>query len=148
MKTIIEKDKWGENVTIKHVMSIGMTPIVPLFMSEFSKLIDQGHASSNMVGSNRSRAIYAEINNEVAGFIVYEIQEDVPKTCWIIFGTVLGHYRRRGLYKIMHTHLEQLVKHQGSTQIVSLVHVNNSSMLELSKQLNKHPVFYRVEKYL
>lgn len=144
--TVNSENNNNEKIIIKNVTSIGTTPIIPLFMKEFAKLIEQGYAANNMVGSNRSRAIYAEVNGEIAGFIVFEIQEDVAKTCWIIFGTVLEPYRRKGLYKTMYSHLEKLVKQQGSTQVVSLVHIDNHAMLELNKQLDRHPVFYRVEK--
>ena len=48
----------------------------------------------------------------------------------------------------MHSHLEIAAREQGSKQIFSLVHVNNTAMLELNKKLDKNPVFHRMEKYL
>lgn len=144
-----EKDNLGSDVAIKRALTLGTTPIVPIFMREFANLIDQGFTTNNMVATNKSKVIYVEIDNVIAGFIVYDIQhDDVSKTCWILFGTVLESFRRRGLYKIMHRHLEMAAKEQGSKQIFSLVHVNNTAMLELNKKLDKNPVFHRMEKYL
>lgn len=144
-----EKDNLGSDVAVKKALTLGTTPIVPIFMREFANLIDQGFTTNNIVATNKSKVIYVEINNAIAGFIVYDIQhDDVSKTCWILFGTVLEPFRRRGLYKIMHSHLEIAAREQGSKQIFSLVHVNNTAMLELNKKLDKNPVFHRMEKYL
>jgi ribosomal protein S18 acetylase RimI-like enzyme len=144
-----EKDKLGLDVKVKKAVTMGTTPIVPLFMKEYANLMSRGYTSNNMIATNKSKVLFVEIDDIIAGFIVYDIHHDeVSKTCWILFGTVLEAFRRRGLYAIMHKHLEMVAKEQGSKQIFSLVHVDNTAMLNLNKKLNKNPVYYRMEKYL
>jgi ribosomal protein S18 acetylase RimI-like enzyme len=143
-----ETDKLGSQVQIKYTANIGSSPVVAPFMHGYATLIEQGYAYSNLAGHNKNSAIYAEIDNEFAGFIVYDLQDDPAKTCWIIFGSVLEKFRRRGLYKIMHSHLENVVRKSNSKQIFSFVHKDNIAMLELSKQIGKQPVLYRVDMML
>jgi ribosomal protein S18 acetylase RimI-like enzyme len=143
-----ETDKLGSTVEIKYAASIGSSPVVAPFMHGYATLIEQGYAYSNLAGHNKNSAVYAEIDNEVAGFIVYDLQDDPAKTCWIIFGSVVEKFRRRGIYKMMHKHLENIARKSKSKQIFSLVHKDNVAMLELSKQIGKHPVLYRVDMIL
>ena len=148
MKLSTELDKTNNLVNLIHEENLGSTPVVPVFLKEYANLIDQGFAYKYLVATNKSNVIYAEIENKVAGFIIFDFHDDVAKTCWVIFGSVVEGFRQRGLYKMMHMHLEKIAKDNGSSQVFSFVHVNNHRMLEVSKQLNKHPAFYRVEKYL
>jgi ribosomal protein S18 acetylase RimI-like enzyme len=138
-------DKLGSQVVIKKSPTLGMSPVVSLFMRGYAELIDNGFAYNNLAGHNKNNVIYVEIDNEVAGFIVYEIQDDIAKTCWIIFGSVLEKFRRRGLYKIMHNHLEKIAKSQGSTQIFSFVHKDNTAMMKLNESLGKESS--RLQRY-
>jgi hypothetical protein len=88
--TLIDKvqDKTGAEVLIKLTDSIGGSPIVPFYLRHYSELIANGHAHPVIVGTNRHRAIYVEIDGEIAGHIVFEVLEDPYKTAWITFSVV------------------------------------------------------------
>lgn len=140
-----EKDKTGTDVIIRFANPISGTPAVPFFLKNYGKLIEDGYAHPIIAGTNKSKAIYATINNKIVGTIVFDIQEDVAKTAWIVFGCIDDNFRQRGLYKLIHKHLVTIAKNLGSTKVTSLVHVNNRAMLETSVKLGKKPIFYRVE---
>jgi RimJ/RimL family protein N-acetyltransferase len=135
----LTKDKTGADVIVKTAPALGGSPVLPFFLRGYADLIDQGFAWNNLAGHNKNGVIYAEINGEIAGFIVYDLEDDVAKTCWIVFGTVVEKFRRRGLYQIIHDRLIELAKYNGCSRIFSYVHVNNNAMLELNKKLGKLP---------
>lgn len=144
----MESDLTGQLVKVYHVNSIGATPVVPFFMKNYAKLIEDGHANSFMMGTNKSKAVYVTINDEVAGHIVYDIQDDMLKTAWIIFSCVEEKFRKRGLYNIMHRHFEATVKKNGSLKIASHVHVTNIARQKSCESVGLKPIFYRMEKDL
>jgi hypothetical protein len=145
----IETDSTGAEVIIKHTDVLGNSPIIPFFMRNFADLISNGHAENFINFSNRSKALYIEIDNQIAGHIVYDFRsEDVLKTAWIIFSCVEEKYRHRGLYKIMHRHFEETIKKSGSQRIASLVHVSNSARLASCKSVGMEAHSYRMEKIL
>jgi hypothetical protein len=148
--TLIDKirDKTGAEVLIKLSNSIGGSPVVPFYLRHYSELIANGHAHPVIVGTNRHRAIYAEINGEVAGHIVFEVLEDPYKTAWITFSVVENNFRRRGLYGILHANFERVVKSTGSMKIASFVHVDNTARQASCAKVGMTPVFYRMEKEL
>lgn len=143
-----EIDKTGAEVTIKWVQNIGDSPIVPFFLRNYSELIDNGHALPFIMGTNSSKAVYAEVDGELAGHIIFEYQQDVLKTAWIIFSCVEAKYRQRGIYALMHKHFESVVAANGSKKIASHVHVTNTARQESCKSVGMQPVFYRMEKKL
>ena len=140
-----EIDKQGTELIIKFGPTLGSTPVVPVFLHEYAAHIEKGFAYNYMIASNMSKVIYATIGGEVAGFIIFDYQNDIPKTLWINFGAVVDKYKNRGIYSILHRHLEKSAKANGSKKIHSFVHINNTAMLEASKKIGKQPVFYRVE---
>lgn len=135
-------------VTVKHAPTIGGSPILPIFMKGYAELIEQGHALSFMMGTNKSKAMYAEVNGHIAGYIVYDIQEDILKTAYIVSGEILAPYRRQGIYQVLHRYLEESVKKLGSKRVNSMVNINNTSMIELNKIIGKNPTFLKMEKFL
>jgi hypothetical protein len=145
----IEQDSTGAEVVVKHTESLGNSPVVPFFMKNFAKLIENGHADNFITFGNKSKAIYVEIDNQIAGHIVYDFRpDDVLKTAWIIFSCVEEKYRHRGLYKIMHWHFEETVKKTGSRKIASYVHTTNAIRLASCKSVGMVPHCYRMEKHL
>lgn len=143
-----EKDKTGADVTIKWAQGIGSSPVVPFFLKNYAALIENGHALPYIMWSNKSKAVYAEIDGKVVGHIVYEIHEDLSKTAWIVFSCVDNDYRQRGLYKLIHTSFESIVRKSGSTKIASSVHINNSIRQISCTSVGMAPTFYRMEKQL
>ncbi len=82
----------------------------------------------------------------MAGHIVYDILDDSYKTAWIVFSCVEDGFRRRGLYKMMHRHFEQIVRNAGSKRIASHVHVDNAVRQASCASVGMKPDFLRMEK--
>ena len=143
-----EKDKTGADVTISLANPIGGTPVVPFFLQNYGKLIEDGHANPFIMGSNKSRAVFASIDNKVVGHIVFDIQEDVSKTAWIVFSCIDDNYRQRGLYKLIHKHFVTVAKQFGSSKIASHVHITNKTRQASCESVGMKPVFYRMEQDL
>ncbi len=149
-ETVIEKtqDKTGAEVVVKHTTNIGGSPVIPFFLKHYSELIGNGHAPPVIVGTNKHKAVYLEIDGNIAGHIVYEILDDSYKTAWITFSAIENNYRRRGLYDILHRNFEKTVKGTGSLKIASHVHVDNKARQASCAKVGMHPYFYRMEKLL
>ena len=143
-----ETDRKGSKVEIKLAPTLGNCKILPYFYRGYSKLIDSGYALNYLTGSNLNKVVYAEVDDKLAGFIIFDYLTDVAKTTWITYGGVEDDFKRRGIYQILHKYLEKQARAAGSTQIQSLVHVNNTAMMQASKAIGKDPVFYRVEMKL
>ena len=139
-------DSTGVSVQINFSPTIGESPVLPIFLREYANLIDQGYAQYNMIGSNRSKAIYAVIDDKIIGIVVYDLADDITKTTWVNFSFVDQQFRKRGIFKILHQVLEEQVKTVGSKKICSTVHVNNDTMLKSAKSVGRLPIFYRTEK--
>jgi RimJ/RimL family protein N-acetyltransferase len=143
-----EVDKLNCEVTIKFCDSLGGSPLIPLFMKNFSKLMEDGHSHYHFAGHNRCKAIYAEIDGKIVGHVVFEVLDDVFKTAWVILSVIDADYQRRGLYTMMHRHLEEQAKRLGAKKIASNVHVDNVAMKLSCEQLGRKPIYYRMEKDL
>jgi RimJ/RimL family protein N-acetyltransferase len=142
------KDKTQTIVSVNLSSTLGGSIIVPFFLREAALLIEKGWASQALMGSNDSKVIYVKIEDEVAGFIVFTYQNDYQKSTWIVLGTVFEKYRGRGIYKIMHSHLEKIAKNNNSSRISSHVHRDNVPMLAICKSIGKEALFYRTSKEL
>jgi len=140
------KDKQGVDVVIKHATQLAYSPALPLFMKHHAELMTSGHANNIFIATNKSQAVYAEINGKVVGEIAFDIKEDYVKAAYIIAGAVEVQYRSRGIYKMLHTHLEEVAKAAGCTKIRSEVHPDNVSMIRTFNSLGKRIAFHRVEK--
>ena len=141
-------DSTGVQVQINFAPTIGESPVLPVFLREYAKLMEQGYATYNLVSNNRSKAIYAVIDNKIIGIMVYDFAEDIVKTTWINFSFVDEKFRKRGIFKILHQVLEEQVKTAGSKKICSAVHVDNDTMLKSAKSVGRLPIFYRTEKQI
>lgn len=142
-------DKTGASIQIFLAQSLsGNATIFPYFLKNYAELIEQGFSHPILVGSNKTKSVYAVIDNQVIAAVVFEIQEDVSKTTWLLLSIVSKEYRKRGIFKILHKILEEVVKSLGSKKIASLVHIDNSAMLASCKSVGRELVFYRTEKQL
>lgn len=142
------QDKTGAPVALVYSNSIGGGPVVPFFLKNYAELMENGHAHNFIMGTNKSKAIYAVIDDKVVGHIIFDILDDAIKTCWIVFSCVDAGYRHRGLYTMMHTELENQAKKMGSGKIASHVHVTNNTRQASCISVGMMPVFYRMEKEL
>jgi hypothetical protein len=140
--------KKGEEVTFYYSTTIGSTKVLPLFLRSLADLIDKGLSLNSLPQSNNSKCVYAEINNQIVGFIVFTFLDDYTKSTWINLGTILENNRNQGLYTLLHRHLEQVAKSEGSKQILSFIHMKNADMLQACQSIGKHPDYYRVSMIL
>lgn len=142
----IEKDKLGVDVEINYCQMLGGTQNLVFFLTQYTKLIQNGHAHPQMVGSNRSKAVYATIDSRIVGQITFEILDDYSKTTWITLSAVDEEFRGRGIYSLLHKHLEALMLELGSRKLASQVHVDNTGRQASAKKAGMKPVYYRMEK--
>lgn len=144
----IEKDRMGADVTIKFAPMLAGSAVIPFFMKNFAKLMEDGFSHFHFAGHNRSKAVYVEINGKVVGHIVFEMHDDAFKTAWITLSAIDPEYKRRGLYTLMHAHFEEQIKKLGAKKIASHVHVNNLARQASCAKVGMIPVYYRMEKDL
>jgi len=142
------KDKTGADVVVKSVPMIGFHPILKDYMKHHAELIEAGYSLPVFIATNKSRAIYAEIDGKVAGYIIFDVREDFIKFAYIVLGYVDPAYRGRSLYKILHEQLDKVAKSIGCSKVRSEVHPDNTGMLRTLESLGKRVTFYRVEKDL
>jgi RimJ/RimL family protein N-acetyltransferase len=141
-------DKTGTPILIKHTNEIGWTPVLTFFMKNYTELIESGHGHPVFTANNTNSAIYAEIDGKVVGHILYNILDDQIKTAWIILSAVDKDYRQRGIYNLMHTQFEKVIKTAGSKKIASHVHVNNLARQASCESAGMKKVWYKMEKDL
>jgi GNAT superfamily N-acetyltransferase len=142
------KDKTGVDVKIKHINKMGNSPVMLFYLKEYASLIEAGMAHPVLGATNDSPAMYAEIDDQVIGIIVYKIENDTLQTTWKILSAVDAQYRKRGIYQMIHAQLEKQVKTQGSRKIASLVHVTNVPAHKGNRSVGLEPVWYKMEKNL
>jgi ribosomal protein S18 acetylase RimI-like enzyme len=143
---ITTQDKAGTEIVIKSADILGYSPVLPVFMTHQVELMNAGYANRVFIATNRSKAVYAEVNGTIVGEIVYDVKEEAIKFAYIIAGTVVPTYRGRGIYKILHQQLEVVAKSLGCSKIRSEVHPDNKPMVATLESLGKRVTYYKVEK--
>ncbi len=143
-----EQDCTGTAVEIRHLDEISDSKVVSFFLKNLAILIDNGFSLQLIAGTNRHHAVFAEINGEIVGHIVYEYLEHPVKTAWITLSAIDDNYKRRGLYTLLHKHFEQTIRAAGAKKIASSVHVNNVARHASCKKVGMQPIYYRMEKEL
>jgi CRISPR/Cas system-associated exonuclease Cas4 (RecB family) len=145
----VHEDKTGAKVNVKHCNSLAACPVevMSFYYKYKSKLLEDGFGTSAIGIGPQQQAIYIEIENKVVGHIIFEYI-DKQKRTWIELSAVDIDYRRRGLYKIMHSHFEELSKKLGAVEISSFIHINNQDRLRSAESVGFLPKFYRMSKYI
>ena len=136
-------DKTGQLIELKfcNQTSIGPAKLMSFFYKNFSELIDNGHGPSQPNYHSKSMAIYAEINNEIVGLIMFNYDSEFRFT-YIVFTVVDKNCRNRGICKLMYHELETTSKKLGASHIRSYVHLNNLVQIANSKSANFNPKYY------
>lgn len=140
------EDKTGVPIVIKVADVLAYSPVLPFFMKVHADLMTAGFATNMFIATNKSKAVYAELNGSIVGCIVFDFKDEYIKSAFIIAGAVDQKCRGRGIYSILHKNLETVAKALGCTRIRSDVHPNNVSMLNTMKSLGKEVAYYRTEK--
>jgi ribosomal protein S18 acetylase RimI-like enzyme len=140
-----EVDKTGSEVKIISTSQIGMSPLCGIYLKSYSELIEAGHAWPRMNGTNKTKAIYATIDNKIVGHIAYELLTD-----WlvvhIIFSRVDPNFRKRGIYKMMFSQLETMSKAAKYRRIVSEIHIDNLGIIASHEAVGMRTTFLKNEK--
>ena len=147
MKNIV-LGSMGE-VTVSFVPAIGETPIIPLYLRQLANLIDNGHAHSSIIEqiTNRTRAIIAEIDGDIIGFIIFDslgelgprlfgsLYDEEEHPLWIFQEYVAIIHRRKGIYKFMYECFCTYAMSQGSNCMRSLVSNTNAVRIQVSNSM-------------
>ena len=143
-----EQDKTGAEVTIYKAQSLAGSPVYPFYLKNYAELMEADLAQNFIFSTNRAKAVYATIDNKIVGNIIYEIQDDVFKSCYLLFSAVDENFRQRGILKLIHKHFEVIIKKQGATKLYSFVHVNNAPRIASCVGLGLEKQFYKMSKDL
>jgi hypothetical protein len=142
-------DKTGRTIQIYLAQSLNGNNIVfPYFLKKYAELIERGFSNPVLLGSAKTKAIYATVDNQIVAALVFEMHEDIGKTTWVLLSVVNPELRKNGIFKILHGCLEEFSKSAGSKKIASFVHIDNKEMLASCKSVGRELVFYRTEKKL
>jgi GNAT superfamily N-acetyltransferase len=139
-----EVDKQGNSVEIYRVEKISMSPIYTFFLRHIAELIDNGHAYPVTSWDDDCSAIYAEKDGEVLGHIVYDVKK--KDVMWITLSAVAKEHRGKGIYTLLHGHLEKTAKDLNFSIISSHIHVKNTARLKSAEQVGMKPVYYYMAK--
>jgi len=129
--------------TCSLVPAIGETPVVLAYYRTITNLMEAGHCPLRIVENitNRTRAIIAEIDSEIVGFILFAIKYDLEeKPTWIFLSYVNPSHRRRGIYKLMYSCLETHTQSLGSMYTESFVSGGNAEMIHAASALGREPI--------
>jgi ribosomal protein S18 acetylase RimI-like enzyme len=140
-----ETDKTGAVVKISSTPQIGMSPVCAIYLKSYSELIDAGHAYPRFNGTNKTKAIYATIDDEIVGFIAYEFIVDWMMV-HIVFSRVDPRFRNRGIYKLMFIKLEKMAKALKYTKIYSEVSAHNTGIIAGHESVGMKTMFLKNEK--
>jgi ribosomal protein S18 acetylase RimI-like enzyme len=135
-----EQDKLKNFVEIKKCDTIAHSPVYTFFLKTMAETIDNGFGIPVTSWSDlECEAIYAEMNNQILGLIVYSKLD--RGTIFIKLGAVSKEFRGRGIYTILYKHLESVAISQGYDAISSLIHRNNTIIQETVKKENRWPEY-------
>lgn len=144
----VEKDKDGSNFEVKKIDKLSYTPVYTFFLRQQAELIDAGLSYPYTSWNDSScGAIYAERNGEVIGLIVFD-RKKYPESLWIVLSSVDKKFRKLGIYKALHRHLESVALDIGCHYVCSHVHVNNHTRLKSAEIVGMKPIFYFMAKKL
>jgi len=143
----IETDKLGNEISIMHTDTLGMSPIYTFFLRQNAQLIDDGLAWPVTTWDDfKCGAVYATQGDKILGHIVYDTEK--PGMLWIVLSAVSEDSRGRGIYTLLHKHFEQLAKDMGKSGIMSHVHKNNHARLKSAEKVGMGTVFQCIGKRL
>ena len=136
------------DMQIRYAGSINGNTATPFFLAAYSSLMDAGSTHPVLLNTHKSEVIYVTINTKVVGLLVFVMQADVYRTCYVQFTHVHPDYRSLRIFDKMFYALEERVKKQGCKKMTANIHVQNQSMLAILARIGATTVFHKVEKNL
>jgi len=140
-------DKTGTSIKIMSTSQIGMSPLCSIYLRSYAELIEAGHAWPRMNGHNKVRAIYATVDDEIVGFITYELMVELMMI-HIVFSRTDPKFRNRGIYKLLFAELEKLARSLKYVKIYSETSVHNVGIIASHESVGMKTMFLKNEKDL
>ena len=143
-------DKLGNTIDILHTDKIGMSPIFTFFLRRVAEVIDKKFAFPMTTWTDDDSAVYAVQGDKILGHIVYSKggYTGNENVLYITLGAIDPECRGRGIYTILHQHLEETGKKLGCSAITSHIHKNNVAGMKSAEKLGKRTLFNYVFKRL
>lgn len=143
-------NKTGATVIVNVIKLEEITKELNVFyFRHYAELIESGHTTASYMPNFRqssTRILYATINDEIAGHILYEL--NTPKDSFIHFTVVEEAFRKHGLYRIMHKFYDSHMRNIGVARSRSQLHLNNTAIIEAAKGVGYDVEYYRmIKKY-
>jgi hypothetical protein len=143
-----EVDKLGQPIVVKTTDKIGGSEMFTFFLKQMAELIDNGHGNPVTSWTDDNGAVYVtDTDGKILGHIVY-FHNSEKRMIWITLSAVAAECRGRGLYKVMHKHLEQIGRDLDCTSIQSIVHVSNKVRLASAKSVGMTPSYFKMYQRL
>lgn len=146
-----ETDKLGNTVEVYQCDSITEVPeLYTFFLRQMADLIDNKMAYPMISWEDTDGAVYMMQDDKILGQIVYSLggPGKRPGVIWITLSAVDPECRGRGVYTILHKHLEQVGRENGCTTLSSLVHKRNSVRLKTAEKVGMVAAFNYMIKIL
>lgn len=143
-----EQDAKGSNLVIIHSPKLAMSRPYTFFLRQHADLIDNGHGLPMTSWSDdECGVIWAEQNDNVVGFIVYDHADLKSKgVLSIVLTAVDPELRGRRIYAAMHKWFEELCREMGGSYVKATVSPKNTSRLKSCEQVGLKPLFIQLYK--
>lgn len=118
---------------------------VTIFILErWAELVKSGFCSANYFPNFvEQRIIYLMVENTVVAALVFAFHN---KTSFLEFVVTHPEYRKTGLYKVLHTFYDQIVKEEGVKVTRSQLHVDNENVIKAATKNGFAIEYYRMIK--
>lgn len=138
----------GSVIDVYYSTSLPSSPATPYLLKHFSELMIHGFTPSYGIPlSNEHSIIWAVKDSKIAGGICFSFEKFVQR-CWVQFSFTEHDFRRQGIYKQLHKHLEKICKSSDIEFIANYVHINNQAILKSCESVGMKPQFIRMIKNL
>jgi len=131
-----EYTKHSQRIVIKQTSDIKLPLLHSFISSQVNKLYENGFRQNLDMWPNNKGAIYAEVDNQIIGVIVYNAElEKQNNLIWLVVGAVDENYQNQGIYSLMRKHFEAFAKNMNFDGVASLIHKNNNIAIQSATNL-------------
>lgn len=126
---------------------VAHAPCLPLLYRGYAEIIENGYSMPVVGWENTDPCVYLlDDSDTVVAAMILKINLD---TLWINFSCVHPDHRGKGVHKHISLELEKLAKEKlNCKRITSLVHVNNTAIINASAKVGMNPTWLRMLKVL
>jgi GNAT superfamily N-acetyltransferase len=142
-------DREEKSFDVIRIKKIVGHPIETMFRDQMENLVSQGLTLPviSWKGIDKCQAIYAEQDSKILGFIVL-VHNKHSKSLWKSLSFVYPEHRNKGIFKTLHSYLDDIARDMGCIAITSHVHVKNTNQLEILEKIGLKKIYYFVGKYV